>query len=70
MKHCIEQGYCSCVTGNCIVIQFKKLEAQLDKVRGLAERSKCTAIPTGKDNIMRMVYVVKSDDLLQAMESE
>ena len=29
MKHCIEQGYCSCVTGNCIVIQFKKLEAQL-----------------------------------------
>jgi hypothetical protein len=27
MRHCIEQGHCSCVTGNCIAVQFKELEA-------------------------------------------
>jgi hypothetical protein len=35
MRHCIEQGHCSCVTGNCIAVQFKELEAQLAGLKGL-----------------------------------
>ena len=32
-KECIEQGYCDCVTGNCLTVRIKELDNSIDSLR-------------------------------------